>query len=237
MTAKKFWYGAGDVLDRIMTLLFLLLLFLSAYSLYDTIKVYDRANDKTLLQYKPKLLDDGTVDDSHNLPGSVAWLTINDTTIDYPIMQAEDNTKYLNTDPYGKASITGSIFLDSRNASDFSDSFNLIYGHHVEGKTMFGALDEFADQSYLESHSSGTLIVGKTVYKLHPFALCTVLQRNDYVFGHPETTSVSDVGTIIQNDSAALTEHNSRLRIVALSTCKADPSDSDNRTILFCTIE
>ena len=237
MTAKKFWRGAGDVLDRVMTLLFLLLLFLSAYSLYDTIKIYDRANDKTLLQYKPKLLDDGTADDSRSVPGSVAWITIDDTTIDFPVMQAEDNTKYLNTDPYGKASITGSIFLDARNASDFSNSVSLVYGHHVEGKTMFGALDAFMDQDYLEKHGTGTLIVGQKVYKIHPFALCTVSQRNSAVFGHPETTSANEIISIAQSNHITLAEYGSTYRILALSTCKADPSDSDNRTVLFCTIE
>lgn len=236
MNWERFWHRMGGIADGVMTTLFLLLMLLSAYSVYDTIKVYDRANDKTLLQYKPKLLDDGAADDSQTIPGSVAWITIDNTTIDYPIMQAEDNAKYLNTDPYGKASVTGSIFLDARNASDFSDSFNLVYGHHVEGKTMFGALDAFADQSYLEQHSSGTLIVDSKVYTIHPFALCTVSQQNSTIFGHPETTSIDDVGLIIQSGRLAYTDHNSTLKILALSTCKADPSQSDERTVLFCTM-
>lgn len=42
----------------------------------------------------------------------VAWLTIDDTKIDYPVMQGKDNTEYLNKDPYGDYALAGSIFLD-----------------------------------------------------------------------------------------------------------------------------
>ena len=31
----------------------------------------------------------------------VAWLTVDDTNIDYPVMQGEDNNEYLNKDPFG----------------------------------------------------------------------------------------------------------------------------------------
>lgn len=235
--ADRFWYKMGDITDRGMMLLFLLLLFLSGYCLYDTVKIYDRASDKSLLQYKPELLDDGTTaDDSHSIPGSVAWVTIDNTTIDYPIMQAEDNTFYLNVDPYGKPSITGSIFLDARNSSDFSDSFNLLYGHHVEGRTMFGALDAFADQTYLEKHGTGTLIVGKKVYHLHPFALCTVTQRDESVFGHPDETSFTQALTTAKQSAITIASHEDAAQILALSTCKADPAESDNRTVLFCAM-
>ncbi|MBR1845920.1 MAG: class B sortase, partial [Oscillospiraceae bacterium] len=63
-------------------------------------------------------------------------------------MQGETNGKYLNTDPYGEYSLSGSIFLDSRNAGDFSDSYSLVYGHHMADGMMFGALDAFFDEGY-----------------------------------------------------------------------------------------
>ena len=85
--------------------------------------------------------------------------------------QGEDKSKYLNTDPYGDYSLAGSIFLDSRNTSDFSDSYNLTYGHHMSNHLMFGALDRFYDERYFEQHSSGTLRVGELVYPLQIFAV------------------------------------------------------------------
>lgn len=94
--------------------------------------------------------------------GAIGWLTIDHTDIDYPVMQGKTNTEYLNKNPLGQISVSGSIFLDSASKSDFSDPYSV-----AQGK-MFGALDGFQDFSYLKSHSSGTLKTadGKA-YSLH----------------------------------------------------------------------
>ena len=61
----------------------------------------------------------------------VGWITIFDTHISYPVVQGKDNQEYLNKDVFGKFSFSGSIFLDYRNACDFTDSYSIIYGHHM----------------------------------------------------------------------------------------------------------
>lgn len=55
-------------------------------------------------------------------------------------MQGEDNMEYLNKDPYGDYSLSGSIYMDSRNTSDMSDDYLLLYGHHMENDYMFGSI-------------------------------------------------------------------------------------------------
>ncbi|MCR5572999.1 MAG: hypothetical protein K6F57_04495 [Candidatus Saccharibacteria bacterium] len=45
----------------------------------------------------------------------VAWLTLDDTLIDYPIAQSKDNAKYLTVDYKGEHSIAGNPFVDHRN--------------------------------------------------------------------------------------------------------------------------
>ena len=55
----------------------------------------------------------------------VGWIYIPDTGIDYPIVQAKDNTKYLHRTFRGKDSYVGAIFLDALCEPDFS-SFNSI---------------------------------------------------------------------------------------------------------------
>jgi SrtB family sortase len=62
----------------------------------------------------------------------VGFLTVEGTNIDYPVMQGIDNSHYLNTDPFGAYSLSGSIFLDSRSSPDFSDEYSVIYGHHMD---------------------------------------------------------------------------------------------------------
>ena len=142
-----------------MLVLFVLALLVVAYGLYDAWYVYNKANDDSYLRYKP-VPGESMAEDMPITDDMVAWITIDDTNIDYPVMQGDNNMEYLNINPYGEYSLSGSIFLDSRNAEDFSDDYSILYGHHMEHGAMFGALDDFYDNDYLRNHSTGTLIVG-----------------------------------------------------------------------------
>lgn len=73
---------------------------------------------------------------------TVGWLSVNNTNINYPFVQANDNDYYL-THSYDKSTNqAGWIFLDYRNSKDFSDKNNIIYGHSRLNKTMFGSLHD-----------------------------------------------------------------------------------------------
>lgn len=70
----------------------------------------------------------------------VGWLTVSGTDISYPIVQGEDNDKYLNTTFLGKENKLGAIFLDYRCVGAFSAPHAIVYGHNAKDKSMFGAL-------------------------------------------------------------------------------------------------
>ncbi len=229
MTALKFWKGANRWYDRVVIFFLVIVLLIVCYCMYDNYWVYNHTLDKSILKYKP-----GTENyDAAASPISsdmVAWLTIDDTNIDYPVMQADDNIKYLNTDPYGKYSLTGSIFLDSRNSPDFSDDYSLIYGHHMEYGKMFGALDEFLDESYLRKHSRGELLIGRDgskKLKLRIFASMKAKASDNAVFN----VNAGGIKDFIDNNSSVKISE-PKGRIVALSTCS--DSDSVTRVVVFC---
>src|SRR5690625_1290954 len=68
----------------------------------------------------------------------VGWITVDGTQIDYPILQAEDNVKYLNRNFYHEESRAGSIFLDYRNDIQLDDERNIVvYGHRMKDGSMF----------------------------------------------------------------------------------------------------
>ena len=87
----------------------------------------------------------------------VGWIKIFDTHISYPVVQGKDNQEYLNKDVFGEFSFSGSIFLDYRNACDFTDSYSIIYGHHMEYGAMFGDVVEFKNDDYFQEHKTGAL--------------------------------------------------------------------------------
>lgn len=72
----------------------------------------------------------------------VGFIHFESAGISYPIVQGRDNDEYLHTDVYGNSSVAGSIFLDSDNKSDFTDTASIIYGHHMRNGSMFGSLED-----------------------------------------------------------------------------------------------
>ncbi len=216
-----------DLIDRILAVFLVLLLLLGVYFVYDTVCVYCNASADRVSVYKPGSGEGEQIPLSDDY---VAWLTIDDTKIDYPIMQGETNSKYLNTDPYGEYSLSGSIFLDSRNAGDFSDSYSLVYGHHMADGVMFGALDAFFDERYFDAHCTGTLTVGETVYQIRIFAALRTDAEVKAIF----TPNGSEPVIKLAETESAIYRMPGNDHIVALSTCK-DPGGTE-RTVVLLTL-
>ena len=80
-----------------------------------------------------------------------AWLYLPDSVINYPVLQHGDNDYYLTRQIDGSYNKNGSIFMDYRNASDFSDRNTIIYGHHMRTGNMFGKLVNFKKRQLLSA--------------------------------------------------------------------------------------
>ena len=84
-----------------------------------------------------------------------AWITIDDTKVDYPIAHCDEETAfYLDHDIDGKPSSEGMIFTDTCNANDFSDPMTLIYGHNMKNGSMFRGLQSFRDGEFFKEHDT-----------------------------------------------------------------------------------
>lgn len=100
----------------------------------------------------------------------VGWIYSEGTPINYPIVQGKDNDEYLRHTIRGEYNNAGSIFLDYRNASDFSTVFNVIYGHNLYTQEMFGSLLQYKKDGYFQDHSTLWLLTPHGDYKLHVIA-------------------------------------------------------------------
>jgi len=215
--------------DRIVMSAALLVLLMGVYMVMDNYYVFHQSNTESLTAFKPEKINKETLKQISD--DVVAWLTVDDTTIDYPIMQGENNLEYLNKNPYGEYALSGSIFLDSRNNEDFTDPYNIIYGHHMNGGLMFGALDEFWDEKYFDTHRTGTLIVGDTRYFFKTIAFCFTQADVQEIFGYPEGL---DHKAFYEENAAFTHLEDYTDHLVALTTCK-DPATTD-RTALIIAI-
>ena len=100
---KQFWKVMNTIYEKTMLGIFVVALLVVIYAMYDTWYVFDRANDKSLLAYKPNVVNAAEIEDSPIASDMVAWITVDDTEIDYPVMQGATNSQYLNLDPYGNS--------------------------------------------------------------------------------------------------------------------------------------
>ena len=215
-------------IDKIVDIIFIFVLIIGLYYVYDSVIVYKNSSTNSVMAYKPS--KDSNVVLKELSEDCVAWISIYDTKVDYPVMQGIDNNEYLNKDPYGAYSLSGSIFLDYRNDKEFNDIYSLVYGHHMSGGFMFGALDDFEKKDFFDNHREGELIVNNKYYKIETFAFVHT-DANEGIIFNPDFEA--DRVEWIKRNSEIYYEP-SGSRIVALSTCKSPTSTL--RTIVFVSI-
>lgn len=97
-------------------------------------------------------------------PDIVGWIYCPDTTVNYPVVQGGDNDHYLYRLPDGQENKNGTIFIDYRNKSDFTDWNTLIYGHNMKNGAMFGILPQYMEQAYYEEHPVWYLLTEEKEY-------------------------------------------------------------------------
>ena len=82
----------------------------------------------------------------------VGWISIKDTTIDYPMVQTTDNEKYLRQTLTGEFNNAGTIFVDTNVINPFEDRNTVIHGHNQRSKQMFHDLIYYDDISFYQEH-------------------------------------------------------------------------------------
>ena len=228
----KFWKRLNELYGWLVILVFGFVLLVGIWQIYDNYYVFHHTLDHSVQKYKPDPTNAAVAAESPITGEMVAWLTMDGTHIDYPVMQGTDNVHFLNTDPFGQYSLTGSVFLDSRSSPDFSDSYSVVYGHHMDYGRMFGALDDYLDDSYLKQHTAGTLMLGRNadrVCALEVFASMRVSAKESIVFDMEQ----DNIRQYIRDHAAVLTVEKEE-RILGLSTCT--DANSVTRVVVFCYI-
>lgn len=104
------------------------------------------------------------------MPDIIAWIKSANTIVDYPVVQTKDNDFYLSYLPNQTWNPSGSIFIDYRNAADFTSKNTLVYGHHLRSGDMFSLLVNYRSQTYYEEHPVFTLHTAHRDYDIVLFA-------------------------------------------------------------------
>ncbi|WP_288682460.1 class B sortase [uncultured Eubacterium sp.] len=238
IAVKCAWVG-NKILSFIAMVLVLIMLLYGGYSLWNTIMIYRGAfSSNDLLKYQPT--GDGpnsiTLGELMKLNKDVVgWIKIFDTHISYPVVQGKDNQEYLNKDVFGEFSFSGSIFLDYRNACDFTDSYSIIYGHHMEYGAMFGDVVEFKNDDYFQEHKTGALFLLDDTYKITLFACVETQEFNNKIY-NPIVQGKDNLDTLLKYIKDEAVQYrdislNHDDKIIGLSTCAE--AGTNERVVLF----
>ena len=238
---------AARVGNRILSImagiLILLMLSYGVYSLWDTYKIYANSfADEELLKFRPT--DDGednpTLKDLKKLnPDVKAWIQVPKTNIDYPVVQGQDDMEYINKNVYGEFELSGAIFLSCLNKDDFSDPYNLVYGHNMKNGGMFADVADFTNKEYFEMHQKGKLYLTDATRKIRFFA-CMKVTAADAKIYHPDgyrKETLKDLLDYIQANAVQYRDVNvaDENSLIALSTCSE--AETNGRVVLIGKLE
>ena len=170
----------------------------------------------------------------------IGWIKIDDTNIDYPVMQTVNNEYYLDHNYNQQYDKNGSIFLDKD--CDITDPGcnMIIYGHHMKSGKMFGNLQLYSNKSYYEKHP---IIQFDTIYEEGRYQIMYVFRSRIYnedeiVFKYYQffEASTPEEFDSHMNEMAQLSLYDTGVRatygdkLITLSTC--DNSEQDGRFVV-----
>lgn len=170
----------------------------------------------------------------------IGWLKIDDTNIDYPVMQTANNEYYLDHNFNQEYDKNGSLFLDKDCDVVRRNTNLIIYGHHMRSGKMFGNLNSYSSKEYGEKHS---LIQFDTIYEKGTYEVMYVFRsrifnEDEVVFKYYQffdAASATEFDSYMQ-EMAALSLYDTGVtasygdELLTLSTC--DSSEADGRFVV-----
>lgn len=166
----------------------------------------------------------------------VGWIQIENTTIDYPLLQTTNNDYYLTHNYKRQESKYGSIYVKSE-CNILDDNSNLIiYGHNMKDKQMFNQLLNYMDKNYYNQHKTIKIATeqGEDMYSIVAvFKSKIFYQDKKDVFKYYNYTSFDnpdEYNTFIANckkmqlyDTGVSAEYGDKL--ITLVTCEYSQED------------
>jgi len=172
-------------------------------------------------------------------PDTVGWLTVNNTTVNYPVVQSTNNSYYLTHDFNKRSNSLGWIFMDYRNNANDLNQNTVIYGHNLaKDKIMFGNLSATMNPNWYKKESNQyiTFNTASGDMKWRIFSIYKIAATNDYLYTSFDTQddflafvnkmksrSIYDFGVEVNGDS----------KMITLSTCQ---NSGKNRLVVHAVL-
>lgn len=171
---------------------------------------------------------------------AIGWIQIPDTSISYPILQAEDNDTYIRNTITGEDNKAGSIFVDCNIQHPFEDTNTIVYGHNLLNGKMFSDLMKYEKQSWYELHPLIYITTEKGIQTWKVYSCFRTSAYSDvYTIGMESGTenysdylmksveqAIYETGIVPEGDS----------RVITLSTC-TNETDEERFVVMAVPVE
>lgn len=170
----------------------------------------------------------------------IGWLKIDDTNIDYPVMQTSNNEYYLDHNFNQEYDKNGSLFLDADCDVVHRNTNLIIYGHHMKSGKMFGNLNKYSSESYYKDHSriQFDTIYEKGTYEIMYVFRSRIYNEDEVVFKYYQfldaasekefESDMQEMAALSLYDTGVTASYGDEL--LTLSTC--DNSEEDGRFVV-----
>lgn len=156
------------------------------------------------------------------------------TTINYPVVQNDNNDFYLDHNFYKEPDRVGAIFMDYRNSNRLRDDHTIIYGHHMKDQSMFASLEDVLGKEFSEE-SEIKLELKDQTYEWKIFSAYVTSDTGWMQIDFKSDDAFGDFKTNLTNDSKREfhTQLNNK-KILTLATCTTETSD--NRIVVHAQL-
>ena len=158
---------------------------------------------------------------------TVGYIKVNNTNINYPVVQTTDNSFYLSHTFDKSENKAGWVFMDYRNHSDYFDANTVLYAHGRLDNTMFGSLRKVIKEEWYTNVDNHIIQYSNDYYSTmwQVFSIYRVKETNDYIkVGFNNDNDYQEFINLIKNRSIYdfNTEVSTSDKILTLSSCYND---------------
>jgi len=161
-------------LIRLLLIICLILMVISAKNIIDWLNENNKNKKIVNEEEKHLKIKDGNnyldKDIKKDNKYTIAWLIVDGTNINYPVLKYLDNKYYLTHDFNNDENSAGWVFMDYQNS--LKDQNIIIYGHHRRDGSMFGSIDKLFNTK--NKDLSITLITNNKIIEYKIFSIYKV---------------------------------------------------------------
>lgn len=214
------------IFKSIINIVLTLIIVICAYKIIHQLKEYNDADKVYNLIREEKEESDNLFEKNIDYRG---WIKIDNTNINYPILQGQDNEEYLYKDINNEYIVSGSIFMNYLN-NGFDDQNTVLFGHNMKNGTMFANLKKYKEEGFFYNNNDIEIELSNGQYLKYKVFSVYITDIND----NYTKTSFEDKDEYkeflerIKNKSIYKSDIsvNENDKIITLSTCSYEFDDA-----------